>query len=271
MATKKQPSTAVTVWEEELAKQAVAASALEASTSTAQFFSFKGGRLAFNDAMLPGNQMAVIILDSILETVYYEGAYDPDEPAGPTAFALGRDEKTLTWHENSDPEFAGKLCSESDVCQWGSADVGRGKAAKETRRLAMIPAGTFENDKFVPFTKASEFEDAPIAYMRLPVTSVKGYSGYVKQVATALKRPPHGMFTRVKVEPDPNYQFRVLFDALSQVPNDVMGVIMARHAEAKESISFPYVPMEKTEAPKKGGKAQAKSNKASPPARGKRY
>ncbi len=145
MVTKKSTSTAVANWDDELARQANLAASIEESTATGHFFSLKGGILTFNDSPLPNNEMAVIILDGILETVYYEGAYDPDSPQSPVAFAFGRDEKTLTWHEKSSPEFAGQLCSESEVCQWGSADKGRGKAARETRRLALIPAGTFNN------------------------------------------------------------------------------------------------------------------------------
>lgn len=279
MATaKKATTTAVAKWDEELARQAQMAAAVEESTATGQFFSLKSGVLSFNDAPLPNNEMAVVILDGILETVYYEGKYDPDEPQGPVAFAFGRDEKTLTWHENSAPEFAGKLCSESEVCEWGSAETGRGKAARETRRLAMIPAGTFENGKFKAFTDEEQFESAAIAYMKLPVTSVKGYAGFVKQVVGALKRPPHAIFTKVKVVPDPKSQFRVVFEPLSQVPDDLLGIIMQRHEEAKASIEFPYPRYDENEVSKpaprgRGGKAAppARGAKAAPPARGKRY
>lgn len=266
MATAKKatPTTAVAKWDEELARQAQMAAAVEESTATGQFFSLKSGVLSFNDAPLPGNEMAVVILDGILETVYYEGKYDPDAPQGPVAFAFGRDEKTLAWHENSAPEFAGKLCSESEVCEWGSADTGRGKAARETRRLGVIPAGTFENGKFKAFTEEEQFESAAIAYLKLPVTSVKGYAAFVKQVVGALKRPPHAVFTKVKVVPDPNSQFKVVFEPLSQVPDDLLGVIMKRHEEAKASIEFPYPRFDENDKPA----PKARGAKAAPPARG---
>lgn len=260
-------STAVAKWDEELARQAQIAAAVEESTATGQFFSLKSGVLSFNDNPLPGNEMAVVILDSILETVYYEGKYDSDNPQGPVAFAFGREEKTLTWHENSAPEFAGKLCSESEVCEWGSSDTGRGKAARETRRLAMIPAGTFDNGKFKAFTDEGQFETAAIAYMKLPVTSVKGYAAFVKQVVGALKRPPHAIFTKVKVVPDANSQFKVLFEPLSQVPDDLLGIIMQRHEEAQASIEFPYPRYDEVEAAKPA--PRGRGAKAAPPARGK--
>lgn len=265
MATqKKSKTTAIANWDEQLAKQAQIAAAAEESTATGQFFSIKSGVLSFGGSPIPGNQMAVVVLDSIFETVYYEGDYDPDSPQGPKAFALGRDEKTLTWHENSAPEFAGQLCSESEVCEWGSAPKGRGKAARETRRIAMIPAGTINEGKFKQFTSEEQFTDSQIAYMKLPVTSVKGYATFVKQLAGALRRPPHGVFTRVSVVPDPSTQFKVVFEPLGQVPNELMSVIMARHQEAVDSIEFPYGKYEEVVQPtKKLGKRT--------PAKTKRY
>jgi hypothetical protein len=260
---KKAPGKEVALWEAELAKQAEIASAQEESSATGQFFGLRGGILTWADAPIPGNQMAVIILDGILETVYYEGDYDPDSPQSPIAFAFGRDEKELRWHESSHPDFAGNLCHESEVCQWGSADKGKGKAARETRRLALIPAGNIsKNGEFELFDNEEHFASASIGYMKLPVTSVKGYASFVKQIAGTMRRPPHGVVTLVSVVPDPKTQFKVVFEALEQVPNDIMGTIMERHQEAKTAIDFPYPAWEEVEeAPKRGaakGKAAAK-------------
>ena len=262
-------SNALVKWDEELARQAEIAAGMEANAGGGQFFSMKSGVLSWQDAPLPDNQMAVVILDSIFETTYYEGEYDPDVPQSPVAFAFGRDEKTLTWHENSDPEFAGKLCSESEVCQWGSADRGRGKAARETRRLAMIPAGTFnQSGKFEMFDDEEHFASTTIGFMKLPVTSVKGYASFVKQVAGTLRRPPFGIVTKVRVIPDPKTQFKVLFEPIMNIPDELMGAIMKRHEEAKSTIDFPYTPVEEeSPAPKRGSRAAQKPAKI----RGRKY
>lgn len=239
--TKRSQSTALAKWDEELAKQAEIAAGMEASAGGGQFFSTRGGQLSWQDAPLPGNEMAVIILDHIFETVYYEGRYDPDTPQSPTAFAFGRNEKELRWHENSDPEFAGELCSESEVCEWGSADTGKGKAARETRRLAMIPAGQFNrNGDFEMFEDEDHYATSTVGFMKLPVTSVKGFANFVKQVAGAMKRPPHGIITRVAVVPDAKTQFKVTFEPIDKVPDELIGVIMERREEVMATIDFPY-------------------------------
>ncbi len=261
-------SKAIVAWDEELAKQADVASAMEANAGGGQFFGLRGGQLTWQDAPLKDNQMAVIILDSILETVYYEGAYNPDIPQSPVAFAFGRDEKTMRWHENSAPEFAGQLCSESDVCQWGSADIGRGKAARETRRLGMIPAGYFNaQGKFEMIEDEDHYESTTVGFMKLPVTSVKGYASFVKQISETLRRPPFGIIAKVKVVPDPKSQFRVLFEPIMNVPNELLEVVMKRHKEVSAMIDFPYQPMEDEPAPppRRGAQRPAPSRGAQKP------
>lgn len=265
MATKAK-TTALTTWDEELAKQAEVAAGMEESTASGQFFSTKGGILSWNDAPLPKNQMAVIILDSILENVFYEGAYDPDVPQGPMCFAFGRDDKEMAPHKIV-VEAGNQQCGESGLCagcdmnEFGSADVGRGKACRNTRRLGMIPAGTFDDTgKFIPIKDLGHYEATSVGFLKLPVMSVKGYAAFVKQVAGGLKRPPHGIITKVSVVPDPKSQFKVVFEAIAKVPDELMGAIMARHEEVKATIDFPYTPNDEEAAPpppKRGGKSKA--------------
>lgn len=269
-APTKTTSTALVSWEDQLAKEAEVAAKMEESSAGGQFFSVKGGQLSWGGNPFPNNEMAVIIVDSIFETVYYEGKYDPDEVQGPTAFAFGRVQEDMTWHENSREDFAGQLCSESEVCKWGSADVGKGKAARETRRLAMIPAGHFDkNGDFEMIEDEDHFANTQIGFMRLPVTSVKGYASFVKQVAGTLKRPPYGIITKVKVVPDPKTQFKVLFEPIMTIPDDFMEVVVERHNEAMSIIDFPYAPYE--ESVEVEEKPKAKSSRAAKPASRRKY
>src|SRR3990167_7275206 len=135
----KKPQTGLINWEAELAAQAEVAAGMEASTGTGSFFSIKGGLLSFAGSPMPNNQMAVIVLDSLMENVYYEGAYDASNPQGPKCFAFGRNEADMAPHEVT--VQAG--CQQSEACagcpmnEWASAAQGRGKACKNTRRLAM--------------------------------------------------------------------------------------------------------------------------------------
>ena len=275
MATKKQnvkpesiklsKSKEIANWDEELAKYAQEASAMEANSGGGQFFGLQSGILSWDGGAMPGNQMLVIILDHIFETVFYDGPYNPDTPQSPVAFAFGRVQEELRWHENSHEDFAGKLCSESEVCEWGSADTGKGKAARETRRLAMIPAGVINRNGDIELNEDPEFyKSSQIGFMKLPVTSVKGFAGFVKQVSGTLKRPPFGVFTKVSVVPDAKTQFKVVFEAIDPVDNALMDAIMNRVKEVREVIDFPYQREEVSEVP-------VKSAKKKPVVKKKRY
>lgn len=253
------PSGAIVKWDEELAKQAEVAAKMEENSGGGQFFSVRAGVLSWNDAPVPDNQMGVIILDSILENVWYETEFDPDNPSGPSCFAFGRDEDGMTPHDNVVKAGTAQEgpCKSCPMNEWGSADKGKGKACRNTRRLAMIPAGTFRNGKFEPFEEVEHFEQTAFGFMKLPVTSVKGYASFVKQVASSLKRPPHGVVTRVKVVPDAKTQFKVTFEPIMNVPNEVLGAVFKRREEAMATIDFPYQPPEEKPAAKgRGAKPQ---------------
>ena len=266
-------STAVATWNEELAKQAVVAAGMEAGAGGGQFFSLKAGQLSFGGAPFPNNEMACVILDGVMEHVFYEGKFVEGAPASPKCFAFGRSLDEMAPH---------KVCleagsAESDACagcprnEWGSADVGKGKACRNTRRLALIPAGSFDNQGRLQLIDDPEhYKAAELAYMRLPVTSVKGYAGFVNQLAAALKRPPHGVVTRIKCVPDTATQFKVTFMPIQALPDSVMGVVMERHKEASDAIMFPYAAYDATPTKAPAGRAPARAQ-ASVPGRGRKY
>lgn len=235
-------STALIPWDEELSTAATAASAMQVASSGGQFFGLKGGILTWQDAPFADNQMAVVILDGLLENVYYEGEYNAEVPSGPKCFAFGKDEATMRPHQ---------ICvdggtAQSDVCkgcphnEWGSAARGKGKACRNTQRLALIPAGTLDATGRFEADAPEAWEQAAIGYLRLPLTSVKGYAGYVRQIAASQRRPPYGVITKVQVVPDNKTMFRILFTCLGLVGAQYREAVTARHTEAVNAIDFPY-------------------------------
>ena len=238
------PSTAIVPWDEELARAATIAAGMEAGAGGSQFFSMKAGQLSFNDMPVPGNQMAVVVLDYILENVYYAEKYDAVNPMPPTCFAFGRDDHKMAPHpivfEHQQEQNA--QCRDCPQNEWASAETGRGKACRNTRRLALVSAGTIDpqTNRFVAFDDPQHYADAPVQYLKLPVTSVKPWGGYVKQLIATVKRPPFGMFTRIRILPDNKTQFRVECSALGPIPDELRSVIMTRHADAEKAIDFPY-------------------------------
>lgn len=256
--------TAVANWDEELAKQAAAAAEQEASTGGGNFFSLRGGQLKLNGTVLPDNQMAVVVLDALIENVYYEGAFDPEDPQSPICYAFGRDDKTMAPHADATKPQA-ESCAACPLNQWGSLVVSgqqrRGKACRNRRRLGLIPAGTLKGMHFTPFATSEEIANAPLAYLALPPTSLGGFATYTKQLAGALNRPPRAMFTRIALVPDTKSQFKVTFTALNPVSNELLGAVMARSKEVAAVIEFPYQAGGRTETPTPGKGTDGKGKK----------
>lgn len=265
----KEPGTQIVDWEKQMAAEAeLAASAQRSSGGGGKFFSMKAGVLSYDDNPLPGNQMAVIVLADTMENSWYDGPYDPSNPASPKCFAFAKHEDALEPHVKVDEDdYFERQHDTCDGCprnEWGSADTGRGKACKNVMRLAMIPAGIYKPKgsgrnvtyELELYEDDQHFARAEVAFMKLPVTSVKNYSKFVKQLAADLRRPPHGVITNVYLEPDNKSQFKVMFEVIDTVDNQFLSTIMNRHKAEQASIDFPYNPPMEDEAPK----AQPRTN-----------
>lgn len=254
--TTKTPGTDIVDWEKEMeAQAALAAGATRATGGGGKFFSMKAGVLAFDGNNMPGNRMAAIVIAATLENSYYDKPYTEGEKASPVCFAFAQHEEALEPHSAVDNDAYFER--QHDVCngcprnEWGSARTGRGKACSNVQRLALIPAGSYSEKgsgraKTLEFDGLIEDDDhyakADVAFMKLPVMSVKNYSAWVKEVASTLKRPPHGVFVEIWLEPDPKSQFKVMFEVIDKVPPALLKTIMARHQREQEAIDFPYQP-----------------------------
>ena len=251
MAAAKKPTTAKAVanWDERLAGYDTEVAATE-QTGGGKFISTKGGRLSIGGAEVPENKMTVVVLDHIMENHHYTERFNPDAPTSPVCFAFGRNEAEMVPHENS-TEPGSDACKGCPLNEWGSADVGKGKACKNIRRLAVITEDGLE-----------DIENAEVAFLKIPVTSVKAWAGYVQAVANNLKRPPFGVVTEVSLVPDPSTQFRMQFKLVEAIEDsEALEALIARREQVANEIAFPYQPAEEAPvaAPKKAGKFAGKA------------
>lgn len=249
MAAAKKPATtkAVANWDERLAGYATEVAATEQGGGGGKFISTKSGQLSYGGNVMPENKMTVVVLDHIMENHRYTERFNSEQPTSPVCFAFGRSEDTMVPHENS-TEPGCDQCKGCPLNEWGSADVGKGKACKNTRRLAVLTEDGLE-----------DIENAEVAYLKIPVTSVKNWSGYVQAVANNLKRPPFGVVTEVSLVPDPNTQFRMQFKLVEAIEDsEALEALIARRALVANEIDFPYQPFEEAVAPtRKPGKFAA--------------
>jgi hypothetical protein len=229
-AVKKKSTTDLTVWDAELAKLAASATETEKNVGAGgNYIGTAGGRLKFKGAEVPENKMNVVVADHIIEYALYDGPYNPDNPQPPICFAFGRDEDKMVPHASS-LHKQHTDCKTCPMNEFGSADVGKGKACKNLRRLGLITQGDIENAT-----------DADHAFIKVPVTSVKGWAGHVRQVAEVLKMPPLGVVTEITLVPDPKTQFKMLFRTVEQVGKKFIGDILAKAKVIAKEIDSPYV------------------------------
>ena len=233
---KKQPGTNLVQFDEELAKQAQAYRQTEAASATGNFIGTAAGILSWRGAPIEGNKMDCIVLTSVFENDYYKDAFDKDNPTPPACYAFATSQDALAPHESAEDKQgdANGLCAGCWANGFGSAaDGGRGKACQNRRRLAVIPA----SGKLT----AEGVKTAELAYFRVPVLSVAGFSNHVMQVADLFKRPPFGVVTELSLVPDAKSQFRALFKIKAPIEDrEALTALMARSHDAAAAIQFPY-------------------------------
>lgn len=255
-AGKASPGKAMVAWKEELSRQAKISAEIESSVNTGgQYISTRGGQLKFNGADIPGNKMNVVILAHVIENALYTDRYDPDNPSTPSCFALGTDESEMGPHDKSTEPQADK-CKGCPMNDFGSADTGRGKACKNTRRLALIP----EDD-------LGDIESAEVAFIKVPPTSIKNWASFVKKAADTLDLPPIGLIAEISLTPDPKHQFHMNFKVVSEIDDgEVMSALLEKQKEVMTPLMAPYEPREEEPAPRRTGPSAARGARGAKPA-----
>lgn len=207
-----------------------AARAVEQEKPDNKFISFKSGMLALNGNAVPGNKMDVIIVGVAFENQYYPHKYDPNNVLSPDCYAVALTEDDLAPIDADCTNAVHSDCESCKLNEWESdPNGGKGKACKNTRRLAIIPAAEIDN-----------LDGADVLYARLPVTSVANWAKYVTQIGNVVKRPAFGVITELSVIPDIKSQFKVCFQFKALLPDNVLEHVVPVHERIKKEILFGY-------------------------------
>jgi hypothetical protein len=224
----------------------------QTEVSQGSFFSTRAGVLSFNKMPVPGNQMDVVILRSMFENVYYPEKFSGDKMQSPLCFAFSHDGRNMAPHADATAPQS-DVCTSCPYSQWNSGDNGKGKACKEQRRLACLPASALKSP--------DEVASGIVGYLRVPVTSVKLWTAYAQKIAAG-GMPPFAVVTRIKVVPDPKSQFRIEFEPVRSVAEpEILEALFARHDAEAALIAFPYSKRESAPVPPAPGSAPAGSSK----------
>lgn len=249
--------TAIVSYQERFEKDAAAAAQREARSGVN--LSMRGGTFQLGSQSL-GQQIAVVIIDSYFENNYFNPAfpYDPDNPLPPICYAFAREKQDLAPHHTMQSDMswfnpqspwnvqagAPSPCSTCKRNEWGSSERGKGKACQNRSHLTIIPAGYFQpprpraQPELKLFEDPAHFATADAVNLRLPVTSGENWSKYVTQLSASHRRPPYAVFTEIYLEPHPTSQFKVGFDMLGLLPDELFETITKR-VDMQATIPFP--------------------------------
>lgn len=225
-------SNEITNYDEELAKMAKAAMAKEKPTSSS--LTARAGVLAYNGTAVPGNKLECIIIASTHANLYYEDKWDPNNIKNPVCYAYSEDPDVfeLKPHPKSSKPQSETNCAACWANQWGSDPKGgKGKACKNSRVLALLPAGV----------EPSNLATAEVATLRLPVTTVgKTWSPYVHKLASLYQAPPLAIKSIISTRPDQKSQFLVTFDDNGPVDRALIGGLMKKAQDVKPLLEREY-------------------------------
>lgn len=193
--------------------------------------SIKGKKFRFKGDTL-SDPLKVIILDYAYVNKFYTGKYDEENPQPPACFALAKAEGELTPHETS-PDQQSENCKECPNNAFGSADVGRGKACKNSRRLVVINADVKE-------LNATYIKNADVAYIELPPKSLGHFRGYLKKVTEGLKIPLFAVVTALSFDDEDDYPV-VVPQFEDELGNDrgLLNAILAKRDEVQSDLLAP--------------------------------
>jgi hypothetical protein len=221
-------TTQLNNWEADLAK--FAQESLETEQNAGGGLPWIGtaaGQLSYQGNNIVDNKLVVVVLAAAFENHLYTERFMPGKAATPTCFALSMTDELLP-HSIVPSPICGN-CAECPQNQWESAENGKGKACKNVRRLGLVAA-----------TDLDRLTEASIAYLKVPVTSAKAFSSYVKTVAAVAKRPEWAVLTEISLLRDPKTQFKLTFKCLGNVPTEHLSAIKDKREACLAEILTPY-------------------------------
>lgn len=240
------------------------------------FISFKGGRMSYNDEVIPGDKLRAIIVDYRKDYEFYPNPYDPKVQAVPTCYAIVRPHEILTpWRlpregedtsklvvsdstglvtDCEDPQIdAGESCDVCPMFQWGS-DLrgGKGKACKTSRRLHVFAADDC--------TTPDDIARASYMTMIPPATSVDNFQKVANQITNVLDTPIFGAVVEISVAPHDRFLFMVHFKLIEQIKDEGLLIALLRRHESisAKPINMPKPDAEESEKAQRGAPAASK-------------
>lgn len=189
-----------------------------------RMINLKGKVFTLPDGSSSSDPIDIVILDWRAYNTYFTGNYNPNKLEAPVCFALNKniiDMQPAKSAPNPQNEFCNKQPGGKPCCprnEWGSdPGGGKGKACKNTRKLAVISAHSDKKDVFI---------------LQVSPTGIKHFEKMVNHLAK-MDLHPVQMITRVSFVEDSAYP-TLRFEAVAQ--HEMLEEAMSFRDEATELL-----------------------------------
>jgi hypothetical protein len=159
-----------------------------------------------------GETLEGVVIEFVSSNMFYDSAFDRENPAPPACFAIGPEPATLAPSPNS-PNKQSESCASCPNNAFGSA--GKGKACKNTRLVGFIPASAFDDPD----------GEIPVWVLSVPPTSVTPFDKFVRGVLNKYRLPPTGVITQITLDNSAQYA-SPRFTAIRALEDSELEVIM---------------------------------------------
>lgn len=136
-----------------------------------------------------GEPIQAVIVDFVSQNSYYPDGFDKDDMVPPTCFAINAEPSLLSPSPNS-PEKQSDTCHSCPHNQWGTGPRGKGRACKNSRVLAVMPADAGP--------------DTPIWVLQVSPTGIKPFDDYTRSLISK-KIAPIQLVTEIGFDPEVDY------------------------------------------------------------------
>ena len=254
----KSKTTSMTVWEQKFSGYAKESAEQVKNVGGGVGVKFGRGEILVGGLPVKDGALECIVLGSCALNTWYAEAYDPDNAQPPDcyAFALVQGDPEMAPHADSADKQSDQ-CADCAQNQFGTADIGRGKACGNNVRLGLILSSDVES--------GDDAKSAEMATAKVSPTNVKHWASYVKMLKAEHGRPPWAVVTEITSVNDAKTQIKLGFRLVETIDDpDVLEVLEARYQKVQDQLQQPFgPPVERSAAPKGRGRQAATTGKSS--------
>lgn len=211
-------STALTTMQEELAEELKSLSKT-INKPSGFTISTRNKQFSFPDGTQANGPITAIILDWRNVNMYYPKVYNQNNPENPECYAQHKVIKEMAPDESVEKKQHDN-CEDCPMNEFGSATTGRGKACKNTVKLAVVAAdATSETQPWI---------------LNVPPSSISGWSKFVLALEQQFGMLPVQVAADISFDPNESYP-KLIFS--NPAPHNVLELAASLRAAAQPLLN----------------------------------